>query len=223
MATPGRASFEVQLYRDGRWAINQLLPSEEAARAKAKELLTQKTTQGVRIIKASKFSEESVRESELFCQMKEPEGSDDFTVTPVEDPPLCEQVADYYQTAARSTMARLFSKYLDKHEMTPLELLHSHKSLKRILNVDNLVNSAVDKISSLRARATSNDARKRKDLIYQAVDRIAQRAREVDQKPLPELKGSLLDEMLRRIDAKFADTDERKYMANVALARTSVD
>jgi hypothetical protein len=177
----------------------------------------------VRIVKETKFSESNVRESEIFKQMKEVENSDDYSITPVDEAPLCEQVADYYQTAARYTMARLFSKYLEKHEMTPLELLHSHKNLKRMLNLDSMVPSAVDKIASLHSRATGADSRKRKDTIYQAVDRIAARAREADSKQLPELKGSTLDEMLASIDAKFPDQEERVYMANVAFARTTVN
>lgn len=223
MAFLGRASFEVQVYRDGRWAISEVLPSEETARRKAQELLLQKTCAGVRIVKETKFSETNVRESEIFKQMKEIEENDDFTITAVDDAPLCEQVTDFYQTAARNTMARIFSKYLEKHEMTPLELLHSHKNLKRMLNLDSMVPSAVDKIASLHTRATGGDARKRKDVIYQAVDRISARAREADSKPLPELKGSTLDEMLARIDATFSDAEERSYMANVAFVRTSVN
>ena len=219
----GRASFEVQVYREGRWAISEVLPSEESARRKAQELLLQKTCAGVRIVKETKFSESNVRESEIFKQMKEIEESQDFTITPVDEAPLCEQVADYYQTTARNTMARVFSKYLEKQEMTPLEILHSHKSLKRMLNLDSMVPSAVDKISSLHARATGADARKRKDVIYQAVDRISARAREADSKQLPELKGSTLDEMLARIDAKFPDKEESQYMANVAFVRTSIN
>jgi hypothetical protein len=35
----GRASFEVQIYQGGRWAINQVMPKEEAARKKATQLL----------------------------------------------------------------------------------------------------------------------------------------------------------------------------------------
>ena len=209
MALFGRASFEVQVYRDGHWAINQVMPTEESARQKATQLLMQKTTAGVRIIKESKFSSSNVRESEIFRQMKEVKEKDDFSVTPVKDAPLCEKVSDYYQTAARNTMARLFTKYLEKHEMTPLELLHSHKNLKRALNLDTMVPSAVDKIASLHARATGEDARKRKDAIFQAVDRIAARAREVDKAQLPELKGSTLDDLLKKIDAKFQDEEER--------------
>lgn len=223
MAFLGRASFEVQVYREGRWAISEVLPSEDSARRKAQELLLQKTCAGVRIVKETKFSETNVRESEIFKQMKEVDDDDDFSITPVEEAPLCEQVTDFYQTAARNTMARLFSKYLEKHEMTPLELLHSHKNLKRMLNLDSMVPSAVDKIASLHSRATGVDSRKRKDVIYQAVDRIANRAREADSKQLPELKGSTLDELLERIDAKFTDTEERAYMANVAFVRTSVN
>jgi hypothetical protein len=223
MAFLGRASFEVQVYREGRWAISEVLPSEESARRKAQELLLQKTCAGVRIVKETKFSESNVRESEIFKQMKEMDEDEDFSITPVEEAPLCEQVTDFYQTAARNTMARLFSKYLEKHEMTPLELLHSHKNLKRMLNLDSMVPSAVDKIASLHTRATGGDARKRKDAIYEAVDRIAARAREADSKQLPELKGSTLDEMLARIDAKFPEPEERVYMANVAFVRTSVN
>src|SRR4051812_40373777 len=222
MAVLGRAAFEVQVYRDGRWAINEVVPSEETARHKAQQLLLQKTCAGVRIIKETKFSESNVRESEIFCQMKEVDDEEDMAITPVDSAPLCEQVADFYQTAARNTMARLFSKYLEKHEMTPLEMLHSHKNLKRMLNLDTMVPSAVDKIASLHARATGGDGRKRRDAIFNAVDRIAARAREADSKPLPELKNSTLDEMLSRIDAKFADPEERQYMANVAFVRTTV-
>lgn len=223
MAVLGRASFEVQLYRDGRWVISDTLSDEDAARRKAKDLLALKDTQGVRIVKEAIFGSDSRRESEIFKQMKETEKGDDFTVATVDEAPLCEKVADYYQTAARTTMARLFSKYLEKHEMTPMELLHSHKSLKRMLNIDSMVPSAVDKIASLHARVSGGDARKCKDIIYAAVESIAKRAREVDQRELPELKGSTLDELWRRMDARFSDVEERNYLAHVAFARTSIN
>lgn len=218
----GRASFEVQIYQGGRWAINQVMPTEEAARKKATQLLLQKTTTGVRIIKEAKFAS-GARETEIFRKMKEEKEKDDFSITPVKEAPLCEKVSDYYQTAARNTMARMFSKYLEKHEMTPLELLHSHKSLKRALNLDTMVPSAVDKIASLHARATGGDARKRKDIIFKAVDSIAARARDVDAKKLPELKGSALDDLFKKIDAKYEDDEERQYMATVAFVRASVN
>ena len=223
MATLGRVSFELQTYKDGRWAISEVLPTEETARRKAQDLLSLKTTQGVRIVKESHFASDTRRESETFRQMKEVDNQDDFTITPVDEAPLCEKVTDYYQTAARTTMARLFTKYLDKHEMTPFELLHSHKNLKRILNLDTMVPSAVDKIASLHARVSGVDARKRKDVIYAAVEAISKRAREVDNKELPDLKGSSLDELLRRIDARYTDAEERNYLAHVAFVRTSVN
>jgi hypothetical protein len=222
MSIFGRATFEVRIYQGGRWAINQVMPTEEAARHRAAELLRQKTTDGVRIIKESSFAS-GARESEIFCEMKEVREKDDFTVTPIKDAPLCDKVSDYYQTAARNTMARMFTKYLEKHEMTPLEFLHSHKNLKRALNLDAMVPSAVDKIASLHARATGGDARKCKDIIFKAVDDIAARAREVDAKKLPELKGSALDDLFKKIDAKYQGDEERQFMATVAFVRTSVN
>jgi hypothetical protein len=219
----GRANFEVQVFRANKWHINEVLPSEEAARRKADELLVQKTTEGVRIIKESIFGTDNRRESEIFKQMKEVEKDEDFTVTPVEEAPLCENVSEYYETQARTVMARLFSKYLEKMELTPLEILHSNKSLKRAMNLDSMVPSAVDKIASLHARATATDSRKRKDIIYAAVDKIAARAREIDNKPLPELKGASLDDVWAQLDSKIPDAAERQYMANTALARASAN
>ncbi|MBM3513230.1 MAG: hypothetical protein FJX59_05885 [Alphaproteobacteria bacterium] len=219
----GRVQFEVQICRGGKWTISEVLPTEDGARRKADDLLAQKGTEGVRIVKESLFGNDSRRDSEIFKEMKEVDKDEDFTVTPVDDAPLCEQVDDFYEARARTTMARMFSKYLEKHEMTPFEMLHSHKSLKRIMNKDNIVSSAVDKIAALHARATGADTRKRKDLIFNAVDRIAAKARDVDSKPLPELKGGTLDQLWSQIDAKFTDEAERKYMASVALARASVN
>ncbi|MBL8644086.1 MAG: hypothetical protein JNK21_09125, partial [Rhodospirillaceae bacterium] len=207
-----RIKFEVQLFSKNKWHINDVVQSEEAAKRKAEELLALKDTEGVRIIKESHFGSDNVRESEIFKQMKEVEKEQDFSVTPVDDAPLCEQVSEYYETQARTTMSRLFSKYLEKNEITPFEMLYSHKNLKRALALDNMIPSAVDKIASLHAKATQTDSRKRKDIIYAAVDKIAARAREIDNKPLPELKGSTLDELLAQVDAKTADTEERKYL-----------
>ncbi|MSO96686.1 MAG: hypothetical protein EXR11_00490 [Rhodospirillaceae bacterium] len=218
----GRVKFEVQVSKANKWHISDVLPTEEAAKRKADELLALKDTEGVRIIKESHFGSDNRRESEIFKEMKEIDKKEDFSITPVDDAPLCEQVSEYYETQARTTMARVFSKYLEKMEMTPLEMLHSHKSLKRALNLDSMVPSAVDKIASLHARATSTDSRKRKDIIYAAIDRIAARAREIDSKPLPELKGSSLDDVWAQIDSKVADENERRYMANTALVRASV-
>ncbi|MBL8642984.1 MAG: hypothetical protein JNK21_03545, partial [Rhodospirillaceae bacterium] len=88
--------------------------------------------------------------------------------------------------------------------------------------LDNMIPSAVDKIASLHARATNTDSRKRKDIIYAAVDKIAARAREIDNKPLPEFKkGGSLDELLAQVDAKTADAEERRYLSSVAFARAS--
>lgn len=219
----GRASFEVQLFKDGRWAINEVVKSETVARKKAADLLALKTTAGVRIVKESHFSKDNHRESEIFKQMNEIKEKEDLSVTPVDDAPMCEKVTDFYKTASRSTMARLFSKYLEKYELTPLEMLHSHPNLKRMVNYETMVPSAVDKIASLHARATGEGTRERRDVIFDAVEAISKKAKSVDKAKLPSLGDASLDDVLKRLDAKFPDEDERAYMANVALARESIN
>ena len=38
----GRVNFEVQLFKGGKWAINEVLPTEDGARRKADDLLVVK-------------------------------------------------------------------------------------------------------------------------------------------------------------------------------------
>ncbi len=219
----GRATFEVQLFKNGRWAINEVVKSETVARKKAADLLALKTTAGVRVVKESHFGKDNHRESEIFKEMKEVKEEEDLSVTPVDEAPLCDKVTDFYKTASRTTMARLFTKYLEKFEMTPLEMLHSHSNLKRMVNYETMVPQAVDKIATLHARATGDGTRERRDAIFDAVEIISQKARDVDKAKLPALAESSLDEVLQRLDAKFSDEEERSYMANVALTRESLN
>ena len=218
-----RVQYEIQTYDNGRWAINDVVPTEESARAKANNLLQQKQITGVRIMKESHFGTDSRRESEVFVKMKEAEKDEDFSVGTVEQAPVCEKLGDYYKTAARATMGRLFTKYLDKLEITPLEVRHHQATLKRAMNLDTMVPSGVDRVASLQAKATGEDARKRRDQIFASVDQLVKRAREAEGKDIPELKGSTLDDVLKRIDAKVADTDEREFMANFALVKVSIN
>jgi hypothetical protein len=197
--------------------------SEEAARQKAKDLLAQKHIAGVRIIKESHFASDNRRESEIFKEIKQADRSDDFAIQAVDSAPVCEQITDYYKTAARATMGRLFMKYLEKFELTPLEMLHSHANMKRLMNMEALVPSAVDKVASVQAKALKEDSRKRRDVLFSAVDTLAKRVRETENKPIPELKNSTLDAVLAQIDGKVADPEERQFLANVALVRASLN
>ena len=223
MADGGPITYEIQTYDGGRWVLNETLPDEEAARRKAADLLGLKHIAGARIIKAARFGSGTTRETEIFKRIKEAGKSEDFTIATVDSAPLCEKLADYYKTAARNTMARLFIKYLEKFELTPLEVLHHHASLKRLVNLDSLVPSAVDRVAGLQSRAAREDSRKRRDTIFKAVDALVKRARDADDKPIPDLSKSTLDEVLARIDTQTKDEDERQFMANVALAKVSVN
>ena len=62
--------FEVQTYNNGKWAISEVVPTEESARAKADSLLAQKNVAGVRIVKESHFASDARRESEIFKKIK---------------------------------------------------------------------------------------------------------------------------------------------------------
>ena len=92
-----------------------------------------------------------------------------------------------------------------------------------MINFQTMVPSAVDKIATLHSRATGAGTRERRDAIFDAVEIIASKARDVDKTKLPALADSSLDEILRKFDAKFPDEEERSYMAHVALTRESIN
>jgi hypothetical protein len=60
-------------------------------------------------------------------------------------------------------------------------------------------------------------------VLFSAIDAMAKRAREAEGKPIPELKGSTLDAVLATLDAKVSDPDERQFIANMALVKTTLN
>jgi hypothetical protein len=66
----GRVKFEVQVSKANKWHISDVLPTEEAARRKADDLLALKDTEGVRIIKESHFGSDNRRERRKTSRLR---------------------------------------------------------------------------------------------------------------------------------------------------------
>lgn len=214
----GRASFEVQVQNDERWTIENQCESEEAARASAKVVAAKRMHQAVRVVKYWQRADGGITETVLLQQSV---GVAEAKVTPgqIEDTPYCKKIRDYYKPESRETIGKLLRKYLEKVILTPTELIHSSKALKRVQEVDTLFPPAVDRVATLQARAAQEDARTRRDEIFKAVTQMTQRARRIEETPnLPTLRRNDFGKMIDEIEG-LAPPAESEYYALIVLSR----
>lgn len=70
----------------------------------------------------------------------------------------CSTLADFYSPAAREMMGRTLASFLDQLVITPGELIHSGKYLKRLNDSGRALMNAVDKVATLQARHSGENA-----------------------------------------------------------------
>ena len=185
-----RISFEVQVLEDKRWVVTQFMSDEGQAKAFADNLLQKGNHAAVRVVKD--WQRPDGRHSETVIQEKTSEIKNkgpDLALGAISDAPRCRELADFYAPTARQTFGRLVRKYLDEMQVTPSEMLHSAAELKRFGDKGNLLFAAIDRVSTLQAQASGEDAKTRRDALSKAWDDIGARARALAAKKLPACKS----------------------------------
>ena len=216
--TGGRASFELQTQQSERWVTEQVCESENAARAAAKAAFAKPQCAGVRILKNWTRSDGTVTENVIHTETRQP-AEPKVVISAVDDAPYCRKTSEYYQFDSRMTVNRLFRKYIEKVYLTPTELMHNYKALKKVQEADSLFPSAVDRVATIQANATGEEAKTRKEEIFRAVAKMTQRARKVEEVPnLPKLKGNDFAKVIERIEA-MAPPDEVDFYSLVVLSQ----
>jgi hypothetical protein len=214
----GRASFEIQVQRSEHWTTEEVRDSEAAARAVAKALADKKQYKGVRIVKYWERSDGIVTETVIF-KTEAAEREERVTISPIESAPYCKKTREYYRRESRDTVGRLFRKYLEKVLLTPTELMHSYKALRKVQEAEGLFPSAVDRVATLQAQAAKVDSRERRDEVYKAVAQMTRRVQQVEQSvKLPSLKDGDLDRLIGQVE-RLAPPEDIDFYALVALSR----
>ena len=213
----GRASFEVQVQIEERWSIEDQCADEAAARAAAQAVAAKRQHRAVRVVKYWQRADGNITETVVLSQNISV-AEVKVTPAPIEDAPNCKKLKDYYKLDSRETIGRVFRKYLEKVILTPTELIHSSKALKRVQEVDTLFPPAVDRVATLQARAAQEDSRTRRDDLYKAVTQMTQRARKTEETPnLPSLRRNDFAKMIDEI--KHLAPNDSEYYALVVLSR----
>ncbi len=219
----GRADFEIQVLRNNHWITEEYRETELAARAIAKNILAKRECQGVRVVKNWTRADGVVTETILLTEMAGTSAPTNVTIVSIETAPYCRKTSEYYRLESRSTINRLFRKYIEQVYLTPTELIHNYKALKKVQEIDTLFPSAVDRVATLQARTNGEEPRGRRDEVYRAVAKMTTRARQADEHPsLPRLKGDDFEKILERIE-RFAAPADVNFYSLVVLSRDLVE
>lgn len=214
--------FEVQCLKDGRWTIESSLSSQAEAETFARRLLEKRETEGVKVLreKASGGSQTPV-----FTKIKE-KREEKLTAGRIDQAPPCAAPEDCYKLPARMAMNRLMRMYLDKQNLTPIEILHHARELKRLQDQDALVGSALNQVATLQAEASGGAATvgQRRDALFGFSSELAKRARDVETTQLPSIKQLGLDAMAAKIVAGAGtDPANADFLFRVAVSRELIE
>lgn len=217
MSAPN-VSFEIQVMADKHWMVTQFFSDEAQAKAYADNLLQKGNHSAVRVVRDRRGADGLHKETVVQEKTTTVKQTTDLSLSPIQDAPVCRALADFYQAEARLTMGRLLRRYLDEVVVTPTEILHNASEMKRFGDKGNLLFAAIDRVSTLQASATGEDAKARRDFLSKSWDEMMGRARALAAKKLPTPKtfGDIL---------KVVETggEEHPYLCQTMMALRLVE
>lgn len=217
-------NLEILTLRDGSWAIEGAASNADSAQETALQFLARAGVSGVRVVKDSvKDIHNPAPGDIIFEKMKQTGGGDRIVVGDIPNAPDCEDVEDLFSGTGRQTINRLFRAYLDKQGVTPTEIMHNAREMKRAMDYETMMPSAVAKVAQLQARGREDrDPNQRRDELYGFVDRINARAKGVENVKLPSLATGDINEAIESIN-KSASKESPGYLFRVAASRDLVN
>jgi hypothetical protein len=217
MANP---EFEIHVNRSGRWAIESAENTEAEAVAAAKRRIGMPGVEGIKVVKEVTNRLGRVNQVVVFEQAGRSGDTGIITVAPLETPPaLCQKPKDLYGGNARLAMSKLFRNYTSKMNLTVSEVLHSPRELKRIMDKDNLVNSAVSKVASMQSGEDPAGAKVRRDELFAMLDEVVSRANAAEKAELPSIKAVGFAALEEAVSTSAPDSEQRDYLMRVAISR----
>ncbi len=212
----GRAEFEVLVLRDERWVLEVSRETESAARQVAKAILNKPRVGGVRIVKVWHRADGQTTESTVYEEQRQASEAP-VTIVPIDDAPMCSELSHFYRLDSRLTMGRILRKYVEQVFLTPTELLHNQKALKRLQDTDSLYPSAIDRVATVQAKAAGTDSRVRRDELHKFAAQAMSRVKKAEESgALPEVKGKDFKSAYERVK-RASPPDEAAYRALVVL------
>jgi hypothetical protein len=197
------------------WSLEMAVENRERAIDTAEELLSTKRAVAVRVAKET--LDEDTREFKTVHilskgdtkEVKEKKAADTLD-------PLCVSPADLYTIHARERIGRLLQGWLDRHRVTPFELLHRSDLIEKLEAAGMDLQHAVQKIAVPEAQdrgvSVHELIRHYHKLIQTAIDRVLHDSK---RKAFPNLEQEAFGAACERLTSE----PERHYLLGGAVAR----
>ena len=215
--------FEIQVSRGGRWTIEGVSTNEKEAIEDARRRVGQSGVEIVRVLKEARtrFGQPTT----VFEQKGKVADGETITLAAIDAPPQrCEKPNDLFKGDARQAMAKLFKNYSSKMNITVSEVLYNARELKRVMEKDNLVTSAVSRVASLQSTGESAAAAKaRRDDLFTMLDQVLAKAYAAEKTDLPKINEVGLAALEQAVAAQSPDPEEAEYLKRVAISRELID
>jgi hypothetical protein len=129
-------------------------------------------------------------------------------------------MTDFCGDASRRAIGQLLRAYLDRNILTPTELLHDHRFIKKLDNAGNLTAAAVHKIASLQAAERGVEVKERSKVLNALVAQQTGRARDaLASRGLPKLGQGGLMALIAEAKRKTPNAEEAEFVTRLALTR----
>jgi hypothetical protein len=215
--------YEILTQRDGNWQIEAVAAKKDDSESIARQMLGRPGVTGVKVVRETGRAISQIKASDvIFERMKAAGGGDKVFVNEIDEAPDCESPADLMGADGRMTVNRLFRSYLDKNNITASEVMHSYKELKRAMDADTLVPSAIAKVAQLQSRDSDVSSNERRDILFGFVNEITERARKAEAKKLPRIRAEGFDSAFTKL-CDIADGDEFDYLLRVTVTKELLD
>ena len=209
MADGRQISYEVLVGDGNRWVIDSIHQSKTVATGRAQVLLADSQHKSVKVTREIGGAKpETVFQQEAGRRAEKP-----LTISPIAESAICAQADDLVTFEARKTTGRVLRKYLDRQNLTALELLYDYGHLRELRRTDRLFDQAIHRIASIQARSLDEAAPARIDLLYRLAIEVTDAARDADDTGA--LVTILNDEGL---NAALGAIGSRPYFIHVVLA-----
>lgn len=216
-----RLNFEVHSFKVDHWVIEDVCATEEDARDLVKRLTANRD--GMRIVRDFAGAPGMpATQTILFSEMRQAQQKA-ITVQPVDEAPVCTQAEDYLQADSRQVISRMLRQYLEEKALTASELLYNAGEMKRAINFENMVPTAVGRIATIQGKTTGQDARERRDMIYGSLSDLRQKAEEAQKRAPFTVKQDGFQGAMNKAEALAGgDADMAAYFSKVVLCRDLV-
>ena len=217
--------FEILALHGDTWQIDATVNKKSEIEEVAAQILGESGVSGVRVVHDSILIEKSINDLEeedfVFEKIKDAVQEKIF-VGEIDTAPNCEVADDLLKPDALTTLNRLFRKYLDKNNITAMEVIHNGKEIKRLNDADTLVPSAVGKVAKIQSENSDASSNERRDILFEFMQEITNKANQAEERGLPAIKKTSFTEAISELK-KTASEVELEYLLNVIIAKELID